>query len=535
MPYLLFSVSTFIRIFLNQFFGIAPMHAKPINPDRRLSLLLSAFLAVGILVWQFFPTVFSLHLRWAVLNEAYGHGYVVVALCAYCFWRYLTLCPPSAVNSTGLNLKSRFFGMCVFLIGLLGWMFADASFTQLLAQLALPIMFSGWVICVHGLEAFRRVCIIPLLMFSFALPVWDFLVGPLRLVTTDVTAFVLSTLGITFYVSNFQFYFPSGIVRVAGGCSGLNFFTAALLIGFCYSEWVLEGKKRIVSVVLACLFAVVANWLRVISLMLLAHYSEMTHPLIYNHGFYGWVVFAVMLLLYFYMMHNFFGGEHKSSKPNTHEPKNISYMVGAVIPTRVEMYSMVLLCLVLMSLVWGFHTLSERQKMKAIELQVPQYFQKYALRRSDWMPLYSGYDMAQHWVVRVEGNPRLTVLTYLMQQQKKELVYFSNRLGGEYKETTLTPSYSDVGISLGRSIINTKDGKRLIYWAYHVGDRYTIHPIVAKFYQTLSALAGKSSSELIAVSYDCSEGCRSTVDGPQGSARAQQAFEIINSLKWQVN
>ncbi len=511
------------------------MHAKPIISDRRSSLLLSAFLAVGILAWQFFPTVFSLHSRWAVLNEAYGHGYVVVALCAYCFWRYLTLCPPSAVDSTALKPKSQFLGMCVFVLGLLGWIFAEASFTQLFAQLALPVMFSGWVIGVHGVDLFRRVCLIPLLMFSFALPIWDFLVGPLRAVTTDVTAFVLSTLGITFYVSNFQFYFPSGIVRVAGGCSGLNFFTAALLIGFCYSEWVLDGKKRIVSVFLACLFAVVANWLRVISLMLLAHYSEMTHPLIYNHGFYGWVVFAVMLLLYFYIMQNFFCADHRSNNPNPPEPKNLPHTLGAVIPTRAEMYSMAIFFLVLMILVWGFHTLSDSQKIKTIELKVPQYFQQYDLSSTDWMPLYSGYDRAQHWVVRVEGNPRLTVLTYLTQQQTKELVYFSNRLGGEYKETALTAFYSDGGIPLGRSIINTKDGKQLIYWAYHVGDRYTINPIVAKFYQVLAALAGKSSSELIAVSYDCSEACRSTVDSPQGSARAQQVFEIINSLKWQVN
>ena len=113
-------------------------------------------------------------------------------------------------------------------------------------------------------------------------------------------------------IDGYRIVLPSGTLVVADGCAGLNYLLVSLVIGsyfayISYSRW----RYRLLVCLLAVLTALIGNWVRVFALVLIGYYSEMESSLVYNHGFFGWVVFAVFIILYFFLVVRFL------KEPNT--------------------------------------------------------------------------------------------------------------------------------------------------------------------------------------------------------------------------
>ena len=98
-------------------------------------------------------------------------------------------------------------------------------------------------------------------------------------------------------------HLPSGSFEVAGGCSGLHFLIAALAIAALLGE--LNGdtpRRRLKVMVLAAAMSVLMNWLRVFSIVLVGHLSQMQNYIVAkSHYGYGWVLFAIMMAVFLYI------------------------------------------------------------------------------------------------------------------------------------------------------------------------------------------------------------------------------------------
>ncbi len=93
--------------------------------------------------------------------------------------------------------------------------------------------------------------------------------------TADVTVGALRVTGIPVYREGNYFILPSGAWSVVEACSGVRYLIAAFMIG-CIFAWLhyRASSKRILFVCLALAVALVSNWLRAYTIVLLGHLSN---------------------------------------------------------------------------------------------------------------------------------------------------------------------------------------------------------------------------------------------------------------------
>lgn len=454
----------------------------------------------------FNATFITLHEKWVDFEGAYAHGYLVILLVGS--FIYLRLERYQNKNDLyGGNLYSIFF----LLIGLFLWFLGKISLTQVFSQLALPIIFFALCASVFSKRAIYHIFLIPCLVLFFAVPVWDVLNFPLRYMTARVSDVVINGLGIPVIVNDFQFVFSVGIVQVAGGCSGINFFTAGLIMGIGYSEIVLNGRHRIKSVLIAALFAILSNWIRVIALMLIAYYSQMRHPLVYDHGQFGWIVFSVSLILYFIVMRKWISipdenkNEHLETENQDQFFEEKKLTVGKILLPAIVVIGLIFTTKILIPHKHG------QQEFYSLYQVPPDFVVNDANEK--WAPNYSGYDVITQLQSSSKSDLELVILEYHEQRQGKELIYFSNRMFDEFSGKSLgVVKLEGSDILLKRDILREDNNISMVYWSYVVGEKYSLSAWKIKLNQVIAYFSGKNVSSLIAFKVDCGEKCQSFID-----------------------
>jgi exosortase A len=283
-------------------------------------------LAAAALLVAFWPTVLSMHGTWTRIT--YSHGYLVAPVVLWLAWR----------RRRALVTAAGGAGVVLVPIALLSlvWLAAVATNVQVIHQALLPVIGMLWVAAVGGWGAARR--LLPAaVVFLFAVPFWEILTRPLQLMTIAVNGLGVRILGIPAEIAGEYIRIPSGTFRVADSCSGLRFFIVAFLLGTLYahlfeSRW----RTRFQIVAAAIGLALISNWIRVLGLVVIGHATEMQWEHLEDHGFYGWVVFAVVFSLFFPLA-SFLqkrGGSRR--RPEETPPGGGGLAAGAVPPDRWE-------------------------------------------------------------------------------------------------------------------------------------------------------------------------------------------------------
>ncbi|MGS2724304.1 exosortase/archaeosortase family protein [Porticoccus sp. GXU_MW_L64] len=473
------------------------MEAKKSN--RVMFLQVSTALSVVIAVMVFWQTIQSLHLRWVRFDEAYSHGYLVVLIAIYLTWiRRRSL--------KAISIRPMKSGHYVVFLASVLWSIGYISFTEVLQQLALPLMLWGGMLASMGARI-ARCLLIPVGLLYFAVPIWDVLVYPLRLLTTYIVSWWLGIQDIPAFIDGFRIYLPSGIVEVAGGCSGLNYVMVGIFVGFCYSELGSGLKCHVASVITALVLSVLANWIRVISLVLIAYYTEMRHPLISeSHVNFGWYIFSGVLLIFFLIMRFLSGRVPKRATLNTQvvEIKS-SVNAGSAKATGIlAVLVSIALPVYVMNIDNGMETKHAAMAYSGGE--------KYSVvEEAIWLPDFYGYDRAQQWRM---ADFTVTALTYGDQRQGKELIYQENRLAHEAKARNYSEIVLPGGQIMQMSVVdlNEEEGLMVAIWTYRIGDWYTTSQIGAKMLQVPAFLLGKKPSAYLVFSMKCMKMCDREID-----------------------
>jgi len=462
-----------------------------------LIALLGAWLAL------YWPVVESLRERWT-LSQSYSHGYVIVLVAAYFIalrlsdWRHLRIAPaPSAL-------------MLLVPVGLIGF-FGNVAQIQLLQQLMLPASLWLWIAAVFGWRVARGL-FFPIALLYTTIPMWDFLVRPLRNLTVFSTQHFIDAINVPALVIGNRIHLPSGIIEVEDGCSGHNFFMAATVIGLVQAYWSFHAwPRRIAIVLLAMLVGIVSNWVRVILLVLIAYYSEMRNPLIYDHLNFGWMVFAVALVFYFIISRRLMVGDSGSA------PSSADSAFAPVSWPRVSAYA-VSATLILALFPIGFAWQSSRILAKSDGLPAPARAQPLD---ANWWPEYQGFDVRQSWHINW-GNTLydMVALTYLEQRRDKKLIYFRNRIADE---NAIRQPERWSGFGAGRDVrelvIGSERGSRVVWWFYVIDGRVTADNYKARWLMFTSFLRGDSRASLVALSTPCFRSeCREEMEAPATEA-----------------
>jgi len=185
------------------------------------------------------------------------------------------------------------------------WTLSFHAHIQVIQWMLLPVMLVFFHILIFGLRAGWQL-LFPILFLGFGIPVWDFLTEPLQVLTVFFVMHLLQIMGIPAVIDAFFVTIPAGTFVIAGGCSGLRYLLVMLILSSLYaylnySRW----ATKAVLVATAILFGLIINWLRVFIIIVIGHMTDMRSGLIDDHEFFGWVLFAIILIPLILLAHKY--------------------------------------------------------------------------------------------------------------------------------------------------------------------------------------------------------------------------------------
>lgn len=236
------------------------------------------------------PLLEILHAGWSERYGHFEHGYLVLVLVVWMAVRYWRRSPPQ-------QLAPEWWAIIPLLLCIVGLAFLELVYVNSARLSLLPLMFLAVVTLVFGSAAASRL-FWPAIFLYVALPQWWAINGVMQALTTAMVTWIVSWTGVPAFIEGNFVHVPAGTFEIASGCSGLNYLLVGLTLGGFYALMYLERwKHRIVLLTLAAGLALVSNWIRVYSLILIGHLSDMQHYLItVEHHIFGWVLFLVFMV-----------------------------------------------------------------------------------------------------------------------------------------------------------------------------------------------------------------------------------------------
>jgi EpsI family protein len=257
-----------------------------IGNDARIPLIYALLAASLVATW---PSVGSLIAHWWNVYD-YHYGFLVGALS-------LIWLVGERKSAAFRDPQSGRLAPWALPIVLVAWLVAVKGNSVLAHQLLLPAVLGAVVFAVGGAGALQRAAT-PLVYLYFAIPVWDYLVPVLQQATIAAMEVALGVLKIPAVVDNFTVTLPSGKFQIIEGCSGRRYFVVALAIA--YAAGVVQHvtwPRRILLLGLAAVLAIVANWVRVLIVIIAGHLTDMRHYLVaVEHQSLGLALFVVLLV-----------------------------------------------------------------------------------------------------------------------------------------------------------------------------------------------------------------------------------------------
>ena len=179
--------------------------------------------------------------------------------------------------------------------GLALWLAGRALDINLIAHAGAVGAVQGVVITALGLRA-SLVLALPLCMGVFLVPFGDEIIPPLQAVTAEIAVALTEWSGIPAIVDGIYIDTPVGLFIVAEACSGVKFLvvmvTLAVLVCFTrFESW----WKRAAFMSVAIIVPIIANGIRAWGTIYIAQSQGVEFAEGFDHIFYGWIFFAIVV------------------------------------------------------------------------------------------------------------------------------------------------------------------------------------------------------------------------------------------------
>jgi len=259
--------------------------------DRRLAWSLTALVWLSVLI-AYRHQVALIVEAWETL-PSHAHGYVVLAVVAVLVWGKRTAL-------AGVSLKPSGTGFAAFVVSCAAGFTGEMVSAGVVVQFALVFMLQAAVWTVMGARAFR-VLFGPLSFLLFAIPFGHDALPTLMDWTANATVLGLRSSGVPVFQQDRMFIIPSGSWSVVEACSGIRYLLTSFFVGsifayITYTRW----YKRVVFVAGMLFLSLLANWMRAYVIVMAAHLSDNQWGLGLSHLTFGWVIFAVIVLISFW-------------------------------------------------------------------------------------------------------------------------------------------------------------------------------------------------------------------------------------------
>lgn len=190
-------------------------------------------------------------------------------------------------------------GLFLFASALFLWLLGAVSDLNLARQLGAVGMLQTAALVLLG-PAVVRALLFPIAYAVFLVPFGEELVPALQMVTAWITIVLTRWSGISAEIDGVFINTPAGLFEVAEACSGVKFLVAMLALGVlvanvCFASW----RRRAAFLAACVIVPILANGIRAWGTIQVAQYRGIEFAAGFDHIVYGWVFFAIVMVLIF--------------------------------------------------------------------------------------------------------------------------------------------------------------------------------------------------------------------------------------------
>ncbi len=264
----------------------------------RIELIWPALLA-GSFLLAYAPTVMSL-IDGPWQTEQEGHGPLIIAASAWLVWQSRERLKRAPI------VPAPVAGWCCLILGLILMFLARTQDVLPVEVLSIFPVIIGCILLAAGWGVLR-VLAFPVAFLFFAVPAPDWLIDaatvPLKVLISDLVTRILYNLGYPIAQNGVMIMISSYQLLVKDACSGMNSIFALSAIGVFYAYAFRRDSKIRAILVLAAIvpITIIANFLRVVALVLIAYYggTDLLEGMVHDLTGIGLFVVAVVLLFLF--------------------------------------------------------------------------------------------------------------------------------------------------------------------------------------------------------------------------------------------
>lgn len=472
----------------------------------RLAPLLLLLLLCGAVLALYWQSTLGLLALWTDIGRTtYVHGFLIAALT---LWLLVDRRRDLAARRSFPEPRA----LPLLLLLTLAWLVALRSGIQVAHEAVLPLLLWSATLGLFGTPV-ARLCAFPMAFLYFAIPFWDVADGSLVALTEHVSAACVRLAGIPASLE------PGGLIHVPGGtfevgdaCSGLHFLIVGLATGALFGELHRQGAaRRALLLALAAVLSLGANWLRVTGLLVTGQLTAMRADIVQPgppHYVFGWVVFAVVLVIYVLMADRLL--EPLPSDSITAPLPQAS--AAACVPGETARLLVASAALVLLALGPACAVYDSSLPDAALPTRLLQPavggWQGPVSAVPDWQPQFPGAD-AQALGAYRRGDVRVMAYeaAYASQRHGKKAIGYGTSAAGRGQVVAAT-QISVVGrLVLQQLLADPEGGQSLLWLWYQVGGRTFASGRRAQLWYGLEAVARIPRSRVVAIRTPCAASC----------------------------
>lgn len=464
--------------------------------------LAAVFVVVGV---AFFDTLTALIMTWWDKPE-YNHCLLIVPIIVYLIHERREVFQRIAPEPSWL-------GGLPLLAGALVWLLGDLADANVVRQFGLIILIQGCLLTILG----KRVVlafIFPIFYMIFLIPFGDFLVPMLQDYTTWFVILTLNFFNIPVFVEGVYLSIPAGDFHVAEACAGLRFLVATVALGTLMANVAYKTPGRQATVVvLSFIVPIIANGFRASGIILIAHWSDMKYATGVDHLTFGWIFFALVLLIFISIAMTFTNRGLNDGYINF--SKKYWADQAAVPVKRFVVYSFIGAIIVGLAPYY----------MSVIE-QKYQNFENYTVGleesiwgkdvsdKARWKPFYAGASQVFHLRQDTGVSEPVDVYVAYYKYQSKDIEMINHGNGvipqdnwGRIQTRKISADISGLNIPVTEEQLLSRGQKRLVWYWYWVDGEITANRYKAKLLDARAKLTGgRLDSAIMAISVPFTNG-----------------------------
>lgn len=262
--------------------------AIPVWWRTPLVSLAAAWFAVFALTFADWIAMFS---QWWNIST-YNHILFVPLIVGWLVWtRWDAL--------QGLVPKAWWPGLLLLGGALFLWLLGSVAGVNSASQLGAVVALQACIVTVLGPRVALALAF-PIAYLLFLVPFGDELVPMLQMITAKLVIAMTEWSGIPAIIDGVFIDTPVGLFEVAEACSGVKFLIAMIALGTLVSYTCFRGwKRRAAFMGAAVLLPVLANGVRAWGTIYIAQFQGIEFAEGFDHVFYGWVFFALVVGILF--------------------------------------------------------------------------------------------------------------------------------------------------------------------------------------------------------------------------------------------